>query len=218
MAQYKDVHYRNPIPYVDAETVSNVYSASWTFQEPVTLKTATKSILDSIAREGAEKLTLNPGKPVEMIDPARAKALDRYARHLVGSTRWKVIPGTERVVLCENCQKVVTNMDYAYCPFCGAHVEKDKELPEIMRDTPAGTIDAKVMPDEEYPGICVTVTGNDGQEISAAILEWHPLDKRFKLRVYGYTDPTGDPIEVIDMSDGKHTIIMDEEKEDGTDE
>lgn len=64
-------------------------------------------------------------------------------------------------------------------------------------NTPLGTIFAKQIPDEEYPGIELAFSDNKCSGGPGVILEYNPLKKGIVLRVYGPNDPDGDPISVI---------------------
>lgn len=75
---------------------------------------------------------------------------------------------------------------------------------EIRVQTPAGPIVAKVMPDEDYPGIIVMNEKEPGQP--AAILEYSPTavgDTKscMELRVYDEANPDDEPVAVYQMSE-----------------
>lgn len=74
---------------------------------------------------------------------------------------------------------------------------------ELRVETPAGPIMAKVMPDDEYPGIIVMNEKEPGQP--AAILEYNPTaDDNTKscmeLRVHDETNPDDEPVAIYQMS------------------
>ena len=74
---------------------------------------------------------------------------------------------------------------------------------ELRVQTPAGPIVAKVMPNDEYPGIIVMNENEDGQP--AAILEYSPTafeDTKscMQLCVYDEADPDDDPVAIYQMS------------------
>ena len=77
------------------------------------------------------------------------------------------------------------------------------DIPQEREDTvkvmtPEGTISATVMPDPEYPGICLEYEGEDG--CTGAVLEYSPTAGSVQLGVYGKDDPDGDPIDIYQMS------------------
>ena len=59
---------------------------------------------------------------------------------------------------------------------------------------PNGKLQAKQMPDNNYPGICVSFIGEDGKEAASAIMEYSPDEKSIKLRAYGQEHPDGEPV------------------------
>lgn len=69
---------------------------------------------------------------------------------------------------------------------------------DIIVGTPKGEIVAKVIPDQEYPGISLEYVNEDG--CPGAIMEYSPKIGEIQLRVYGKSDPNGDPIEIYQMS------------------
>lgn len=69
---------------------------------------------------------------------------------------------------------------------------------DIIVGTPKGEIVAKVIPDQEYPGISLEYVDEDG--CPGAIMEYSPKINGIQLRVYGKSDPNGDPIEIYQMS------------------
>lgn len=74
---------------------------------------------------------------------------------------------------------------------------------ELRVETPAGPIMAKVMPDDEYPGIIVMNEKEPGQP--AAILEYSPTadgDTKscMQLRVYDEVNPDDEPVAIYQMS------------------
>lgn len=74
---------------------------------------------------------------------------------------------------------------------------------ELRVETPAGPIMAKVMPDDEYPGIIVMNEKEPGQP--AAILEYSPTafgDTKscMQLRVHDETNPDDEPVAIYQMS------------------
>lgn len=74
---------------------------------------------------------------------------------------------------------------------------------ELRVQTPAGPIMAKVMPDDEYPGIIVMNEKEPGQP--AAVLEYSPTaagDTKscMQLRVYDETNPDDEPVAIYQMS------------------
>lgn len=86
--------------------------------------------------------------------------------------------------------------------YAGTEPAAKKE--ELRVQTPAGPIVAKVMPDEDYPGIIVMNEKEPGQP--AAILEYSPTafgDTRscMELRVYDEANPDDEPIAIYQMSE-----------------
>lgn len=78
------------------------------------------------------------------------------------------------------------------------------EEQELRVQTPAGPIVAKVMPDEDYPGIIVMNEKEPGQP--AAILEYSPTafgDTKscMELRVYDEANPDDEPVAIYQMSE-----------------
>lgn len=74
---------------------------------------------------------------------------------------------------------------------------------ELRVETPAGQIVAKVMPDDEYPGIIVMNEKEPGQP--AAILEYSPTafgDTKscMQLRVHDEANPDDEPVAIYQMS------------------
>lgn len=79
---------------------------------------------------------------------------------------------------------------------------------ELRVQTPAGPIVAKVMPDDEYPGIIVMNEKEPGQP--AAILEYSPTAAEntkscMQLRVYDETNPDDEPVAIYQMSEDLRT-------------
>ena len=79
---------------------------------------------------------------------------------------------------------------------------------ELRVQTPAGPIVAKVMPDDEYPGIIVMNEKEPGQP--AAILEYSPTaagntKNCMQLRVYDETNPDDEPVAIYQMSEDIRT-------------
>lgn len=76
------------------------------------------------------------------------------------------------------------------------------ELPsndgDVIVMTPKGRITAKIMPDEEYPGILLEYDSGDGRP--GALLEYNPTREEIQLRIYGKDEPDGDPVAVYGMS------------------
>lgn len=72
-------------------------------------------------------------------------------------------------------------------------------IPDIVVETPKGTITATRSPDNEYPGIMVEI-GNSGEINPGAMLEYTSDSNKVMLRVYGKEEPEGDPIEHIDLT------------------
>lgn len=65
--------------------------------------------------------------------------------------------------------------------------------------TPIGNIEARIMPDEEYPGIAL-VFAEKGTGEPGAIMEYHPHKRQIQMMVYSADDPDGDPAEVYVMA------------------
>lgn len=110
-----------------------------------------------------------------------------------------------------------TEAVYRFCSKCGSSMSAGEEARKLEKEqpmeqngsnarqklrieTPRGRIEADIIPDDEYPGIAVTVIDANGDEISSAILEWHAVDEQHKLRVFTPNDPDGDPAHIIPMS------------------
>lgn len=77
-------------------------------------------------------------------------------------------------------------------------MEKEKER-EISVDTPKGKIVAKVIPDDNYPGISLEFVGPDGNP--GALMTYSPTVNAVQLHMYCKEDPDGDPFISAYMSE-----------------
>lgn len=89
-----------------------------------------------------------------------------------------------------------------------AHARPAAKKEELRVQTPAGPIVAKVMPDDEYPGIIVMNEKEPGQP--AAILEYSPTAAEntkscMELRVYDVANPDDEPVAIYQMSEDLRT-------------
>ncbi len=65
---------------------------------------------------------------------------------------------------------------------------------ELRVKTPKGTISAKIMKDDEYPGIA-TLTDSPGEP--GVIVEYDPNRHCIVGRIYSAADPDGDPAAIV---------------------
>lgn len=70
----------------------------------------------------------------------------------------------------------------------------------ISVQTPKGEIAAKIMPDDEYIGICLSLK-EPGSGEPGAIMEYHPEAGQIQLRVWTKDNPDGDPNCVFQMTE-----------------
>lgn len=80
----------------------------------------------------------------------------------------------------------------------------DENKPIIQVYTPDGVLEAKQMPDDNYPGICISLISESNKELSAVIMEYNPVENGVMLRVYGPEDPDGEPRTIIRMNEEKN--------------
>lgn len=88
--------------------------------------------------------------------------------------------------------------EFAYNLKCGIVPNILCNTDDIIVGTPKGEIVAKVIPDQDYPGISVEYMNKNG--CPGAIMEYSPTIDGIQLRVYGKNDPNGDPIEIYQIS------------------
>ncbi len=70
---------------------------------------------------------------------------------------------------------------------------------KLIVNTPIGNVEARIMPDEEYPGIAL-VFAEKGTGEPGAIMEYDPDKRAVLLRVYSADEPDGEPAETYVMA------------------
>ena len=87
---------------------------------------------------------------------------------------------------------------YSFCVYSFRVVESHK----MHIQTPAGAIEAKVLPDDEYPGIALLYEG-EGSGEPGAIMEYTQTGENaghVQLRIYSKENPDDDPWNILQMS------------------
>lgn len=87
---------------------------------------------------------------------------------------------------------------YSFCVYSFRVVESHK----MHIQTPAGAIEAKVLPDDEYPGIALLYEG-EGSGEPGAIMEYTQTGENaghVQLRIYSKENPDDDPWKILQMS------------------
>lgn len=70
---------------------------------------------------------------------------------------------------------------------------------KLIVETPIGAVEARVMPDDEYPGIAL-VFAEKGSGEPGAIMEYDPYKKAIQMRVYSAEEPDDEPAAVFVMA------------------
>lgn len=77
---------------------------------------------------------------------------------------------------------------------------ENRGTPTITVNTPIGKIEARQIPDNEFPGILLCYA-EEGCGEPGAIMEYDTIINRIIMRVYSKEDPDGDPESVYEMND-----------------
>lgn len=214
--------YKNPIPSLDDEYVSDHFAISVRFEDPMTAKDAAENIEHYIKVNGLPQGWVHPGAIKMLASPGQQNILKDKIMKPRLSGEWVSLghKGDYNHCACSVCghmEEAVharetgsfsdehTGTVYKFCPECGSSMAAGvKERAMVSRklhiESPHGHMEAGLAPDDDFPGIAVTVLDEDGNEISYGIMEWNDTNKQFMLRVYPYRNPDGDPSYVIPMS------------------
>ena len=143
-------------------------------------------------------------QPLMYINEYRKYCMMWYAEHEI------TLEGIFEEIDADDSDGIYVRMaDYAYActgerpldfiEFEEKYAFKKPSPKEIRVNTKSGSIKAFEVLDDEYPGIALVLESPKGGE-PGAVMEYHPGKNSVDLRVYGMTDPDGDPIEVYAMN------------------